>query len=80
MANKNLKCMVCGIHYSIYSMHECSAKNKEWKSKSGGLEQACFGDCDLDRELTKKETACVFLAPTLLFCNKLGWPFCCLCL
>lgn len=35
---------------------------------------------DLEREVKLPELICLYTGPMLLFCNKLGWPFCCLCL
>lgn len=44
-------------------------------------EDSCFPYYfDGNREATKTEIAAMGAIPMYLFCSKLGWPFCCLCI
>lgn len=51
--------------------------NFEPKEKTKDCFEKYFGE---DRELTKTEMAALGAVPFYFFCNKLGWPFCCLCI
>lgn len=55
-------------------------KNKEITFKDKESEKDCL-DAILgeDEEATPTEIAVMAVIPMYIFCSKLGWPFCCLC-